>query len=85
MGFLGSLGAGAVDRRVLGHERLAKAGHNVGAGLLLRFPGDGCAVGAHVGDQADLHGAEIDALVKLLGDAHRAPGIEVQAAGRFLL
>src|SRR5262249_59075205 len=47
---------------------------------------DARRVCAHVGDEADRSLVpELDSLVELLGDRHRAPGAETELSRRFLL
>ena len=82
---LGVLGLGFVDARRIGH-----VGRAVGGIDLAPAGGDGLAghldaVGPHIGDQADGFAADVDALVKPLGDLHGVLGAEVQLARRFLL
>ncbi len=53
--------------------------------FLHRFLRERHRVGAHVGDQADIAFAEVDALVQLLRQAHGAAGVEAELARRLLL
>ena len=83
--FLGVLGLGFVDPRGIGQigiavlvaDQRARRGHG--------FRGDLHAVGPHVGDQADRLAAQIDALVKPLGDPHGAGRAEAELARGLLL
>ena len=75
---LGGAGSAEVALTVLALDVGLHPGIGVG--------GDARRVGAHVGDEADRAlGAEVDALVELLGDAHRDVRPHAQAAGRVLL
>ena len=64
---------GAVIRTVAPIDEVARRG--------LRLLGDAQRVGTHVGDQAHRALArDVDALIELLGDGHRAPGRHVELA-----
>ncbi len=66
-----------VARAVLGPDRRPDRRHGLFRDLH--------AVGAHIGDQADRLAADLDALVKALGDAHRMRGSKAELAARLLL
>src|SRR6185312_2682487 len=74
-----------VDARLLGHLLVAvqPAGHlaNLADGFCRKRYG----VGTHVGDEADVALTQIEALVELLREAHRSPGVVAQLARGFLL
>ena len=67
--------ASFVEIRLLRHIDLTEAVIDECARRLLRFGSDAHRVGADIGDQTDRAlAANIDALVELLGDHHRALG-----------
>ena len=69
---------GAVIRTVAPIDEVARRG--------LCLLGDAQRVGTHVGDQAHRALArDVDALIELLGDGHRAPGRHVELARGLLL
>ncbi|OPZ01303.1 MAG: hypothetical protein BWZ09_02745 [Alphaproteobacteria bacterium ADurb.BinA305] len=72
--------------RGLGEELGPPALGDVGAHVVERVLRDAHGVGAHVGDQTDgALGADVDPLVELLGDSHRAPVAETELARGILL
>ena len=86
VGLLGAASAGAVDALLLGDVVAAPAIGGEAARFAAGDGGDAEGVGAHVGDEADgaLPG-DVDALVELLGEGHRALRPEAEAVVRGLL
>ena len=85
MRFLRIFRLGAEDSRLFGQARLAVQLHDHLADLADGFLRQIERVGAHIGDEADLTLADVDAFVKLLRDAHGFLRAESQFARGFLL
>ncbi len=86
VGLLGALVGARIRPRLLGHVGRPVPLLQVAAGHVDRLAGEVRRVGSHVGDQA--HAAfvgQVDALVELLGDPHRAVGGHAETARRGLL
>src|SRR6185312_16931962 len=77
---LGVLRFRLVDTRLLGDLVVAVETAGDLADLADRFPRERHRVRTHVADEADIAFTEIDALVELLREPHRAPGVEAELA-----
>src|SRR6185436_18379839 len=77
--FLRAAGLGLVERRLCRNKILPIAGLDERARRLLRLRGDVHRIRTHVGDETDgLAGAQVDAFVKALRDAHGPLGAETE-------
>ena len=85
MRFLGVFGLGLVGTRLFGHEFGAEFRADHPAGGIDGLPGQGDAIGPHIGDQPRGFAADVDALIQALGDVHGHLGAEAQLARGFLL
>ena len=86
VGLLGALVGARIHPRLLGHVGRSMPLLEVAAGHVDRLAREVRGVGSHVGDQA--HAAfvgQVDALVELLGDPHRAVSRHAEAARGGLL
>ena len=85
MGFLGVFRLGLVNAGTGRQIPLAVVLLDQGAGGADGLGGHLYAIGSHIGDQTHSLAADIDALVKALGDLHGAGGRQIQFARRLLL
>ena len=85
MRFLGVLGLGGIEARLVRHIVASIEAADDLAGLVQGLGRGLDAVRPHVGDQADRLAADVDALIELLGGLHGALRVEAQFARGFLL
>ena len=83
--FLGVLRLRLVDARLFRHFVLAVQPGGDFADLGDRFGRQRHGVCTHVRDEADAAFADVQAFIQLLREPHRAPRVESQLAGGFLL
>ena len=85
MGFLGILRLRPVASRLRGQVGTAIVALDQAPASADRLARKRRRIRAHVADQADGLSSDIDAFVKMLGNAHGAVGAHAQLAGSFLL
>ncbi len=85
MGFLGILGLGRIETRLLRHVASAELVADGAACGIDRFRCHLHTVGTHIGDQTDGLATDIDTLVKSLRHLHGPRGGETEARRRGLL
>jgi hypothetical protein len=82
---LGVLGLGGIGPRLGRQVWGAVVRSDQASGRVARLPCDLHPVGAHVGDQPHGPAVQVDALIKLLGQAHGMGCAEAELAGGLLL